>query len=68
MSAASEKDPASPCIGVCTLNPGTQLCEGCFRNLTEIAEWMSYSPQQKHLVLRKIEERCERLLDGTLSD
>ena len=47
------------------MNDRTALCEGCFRTIDEIAGWLEYSPKQKRTVLRKIDERCERLLDGT---
>ncbi|WP_425517668.1 DUF1289 domain-containing protein [Stenotrophomonas geniculata] len=33
---------ASPCIGVCTLDPDRQ-CTGCGRHIDEIARWSSIS-------------------------
>lgn len=29
----------SPCISVCRMDPASELCEGCFRTLDEIALW-----------------------------
>ncbi|MDB5873565.1 MAG: hypothetical protein JWQ07_3007 [Ramlibacter sp.] len=29
----------SPCISVCRMDPNSEVCEGCFRTLDEIAEW-----------------------------
>ena len=29
----------SPCISVCVIDPGTDLCAGCLRTLDEIAAW-----------------------------
>ena len=29
----------SPCVSVCAVNPDTGWCEGCLRNITEIAAW-----------------------------
>ncbi|HYE41063.1 MAG TPA: DUF1289 domain-containing protein [Ramlibacter sp.] len=29
----------SPCISVCRMDPDTDLCQGCFRTLDEIAAW-----------------------------
>ena len=66
--SASDQDPASPCIGVCMINPQTDLCEGCFRNLDEIASWWDYTPDEKRAVLIQLEKRCERILDGTFFD
>jgi predicted Fe-S protein YdhL (DUF1289 family) len=34
-----EAGVASPCIGVCRIDAGTGLCEGCLRTLDEIAAW-----------------------------
>ncbi len=66
MSLMSEHEPASPCIGVCTLNPHTSLCDGCLRTLNEIAAWGSYASQEKREVLAKLEERCAQLMDEAL--
>jgi predicted Fe-S protein YdhL (DUF1289 family) len=57
------QEPASPCIGICKLHPETNLCEGCFRTIDEIAAWGQYSPKEKQQVLNHIEHRCERLID-----
>ena len=65
MTGLSE-NTESPCINVCVLNPRTQLCEGCFRTLDEIAAWSSYSTSEKRAVLAELDERCERILDGAL--
>jgi predicted Fe-S protein YdhL (DUF1289 family) len=29
----------SPCIGVCTIAPATDLCRGCWRTIEEITNW-----------------------------
>jgi predicted Fe-S protein YdhL (DUF1289 family) len=61
-------DPASPCVGVCIINAQTQLCDGCFRTLDEIAAWWDYPPAQKHAVLATLEQRLARIMDGTFFD
>ena len=48
------KDVASPCINVCKMNPQTQLCEGCFRTLDEIAAWSALSDGERSAVLTKL--------------
>ena len=58
----SKQDPLSPCIGVCTLNPETQLCDGCLRTMDEIAAWTEYSSQEKRKVRAKLEKRRERFI------
>ena len=40
----------SPCVGICTVN-ANGLCEGCFRTLREISDWLAYSHEQReHLM------------------
>jgi len=47
----------SPCINVCRMNPQTQLCEGCFRTLDEIAAWSTLSDGEKSAVLAQLPSR-----------
>lgn len=47
----------SPCIGVCWLNDKTQLCDGCFRNVDELRDWMIMDKAEKLDVLARIEQR-----------
>lgn len=61
-------DPPSPCIGVCVMNPQTQLCEGCSRTLDEIAAWWDYTPNQKRRVIEQLEDRLARVIDGAFFD
>ena len=49
----------SPCIKICTIE--NNMCIGCFRTLSEIAGWSTYSDQQKHEVNEKIKERIDGL-------
>jgi predicted Fe-S protein YdhL (DUF1289 family) len=47
----------SPCINVCTMNPATGLCNGCYRTIEEIAAWASSTNAYKRSVLTAIEVR-----------
>jgi predicted Fe-S protein YdhL (DUF1289 family) len=47
----------SPCINVCKMNPQTQLCEGCFRTLDEIAAWSALNDVEKSAVLAQLPSR-----------
>jgi hypothetical protein len=48
--------PNSPCIGVCNL--GAQgWCQGCYRTLDEIAQWMRLDAATRIAVLRACDER-----------
>lgn len=49
--------PASPCISVCRFDDATGLCAGCLRTLDEIRDWIIMLPEDRHRVLRQLEER-----------
>ena len=58
---AAELEPdgyvPSPCICVCTMEPTTGLCIGCFRTLDEIAGWSAMTDAQKREVWQRLLER-----------
>ena len=43
--------PASPCIAVCRLDEATGFCEGCFRTIDEIRDWIIMSPEERQRLL-----------------
>jgi predicted Fe-S protein YdhL (DUF1289 family) len=47
----------SPCVSVCRMDPVSELCEGCFRTLDEIADWSRMDDDGKRGVWRAIGER-----------
>jgi uncharacterized protein len=53
-------DVPSPCISVCRMDPHTELCEGCFRNLDEIAAWARMEDSEKREVWKLIAQRAEK--------
>ena len=53
------QDPPSPCENVCTLNPQTDICMGCFRSVEEIRLWRHYSSAEKNAVLELLPPRRE---------
>jgi predicted Fe-S protein YdhL (DUF1289 family) len=46
----------SPCIGVCTLDPATQVCVGCGRSIAEIAAWPSLSEAERKAILARLKQ------------
>jgi uncharacterized protein len=48
---------ASPCIGVCTLDPQTRLCLGCLRSDTEIAAWRNADGDLRLRILERVRRR-----------
>ena len=54
-------DVPSPCISVCRVDSASELCEGCFRTLDEIAAWGSMDDEGKREVWREISQRIPRV-------
>ena len=50
----------TPCIKVCALDLGTQMCVGCFRTIDEITRWTQYSDSQRAAILAALSERRAR--------
>ena len=48
---------ASPCIGVCTVDPVEKECIGCLRTLDEIGAWRVMSYDEKAAVVADLERR-----------
>jgi len=53
----AETDVPSPCISVCTLDAGGQVCTGCFRTLDEIAGWIEFSAAEKRAIVASLPAR-----------
>jgi len=52
---------ASPCVGVCQLDPHSGLCLRCLRSLDEISAWSRISPDEQRQVLATVAERRRAL-------
>ena len=50
-------DYSSPCNRVCTLEPGTDLCMGCFRTLDEISGWTRFTNAERIAIRDALAER-----------
>jgi len=47
-----------PCVNVCNgWATADGVCTGCYRTVSEVANWAAYSDEQKRQVLKLIEER-----------
>ena len=51
----------SPCIKICTYDPGSGLCLGCGRTLAEIAGWASFSDAERRRIMDELPARLVRL-------
>lgn len=47
----------SPCIRECRVDQVTGYCVSCFRTLTEISYWESYTPREQQRVMALIQAR-----------
>jgi len=47
----------TPCIHVCSIDPETALCTGCGRTLPEIGGWMSFSDEERRLLMTLLPAR-----------
>ncbi len=44
----------SPCIGVCRLDPATQVCAGCGRTIGEIVAWPDLPESERRAILARL--------------
>ena len=51
----------SPCVGLCTINAKSELCDGCFRTMDEIREWIIMPREEKLEALEAIKQRKVKL-------
>src|SRR5690242_17030855 len=57
MTPTQLEGPPSPCIGVCRLQAGTNICIGCLRTIEEISGWLRYTAEEKRSVLARLPAR-----------
>ena len=57
---ADEGHVASPCTSVCSIDPVTGLCAGCFRTLGEIAGWIDMGTDARRAVVAELAGRRAR--------
>jgi uncharacterized protein len=53
----TDQEIQSPCIGVCSMDDLTGLCQGCYRTLAEIQDWWDMDNTGKQAVLAQASER-----------
>ena len=58
---AVNNDMESPCIKICTYDPGTGLCLGCGRTLEEIGAWFSMSDDERRAVMQELPARLRQM-------
>lgn len=56
-NAGFDPAPASPCLGICLMDPTTRMCRGCLRTIEEIAGWYAASVVEKQAILDRLAAR-----------
>ena len=51
----------SPCVKICTYEPGAGLCLGCGRTLAEIAGWASFTDAERRRIMDELPARLAGL-------
>ena len=51
----------SPCVKICTYQPGAGICLGCGRTLAEIAGWTSLSDAERQRIMEVLSTRLAQL-------
>ena len=50
----------TPCIKICRILEGGNLCHGCGRTLDEIARWTSMSTEERRTIMAGLAERLRQ--------
>lgn len=57
MSENTLAEVKSPCIGVCSVDEDSGVCQGCYRTLDEIKGWWNMGQDEQKNLLVALEER-----------
>jgi len=53
----------TPCLRICVIDETTGFCVGCGRTLEEIANWRSYSSNERQRVMAGLGDRLSKIAD-----
>lgn len=51
----------SPCVQICMIHPGADICVGCYRTADEIAAWSRLSSEERSRIMTELPTRAESL-------
>lgn len=52
---------STPCVMVCTIDPTSGLCLGCYRSADEIARWSRFSETERKTIMAQLDARVTRI-------
>lgn len=55
---------ATPCVGVCEIEPASALCKGCRRTLAEIAAWGTMPDAERQRIMNELGQRSGATRQG----
>ena len=55
-----------PCIGVCSIDPKSNLCLGCLRSPNEIAIWPQIDNKKALEIMKEIKNRSHKKSNSNL--
>jgi predicted Fe-S protein YdhL (DUF1289 family) len=47
----------TPCIKVCVVDGESGLCMGCYRRLSEVAQWARFTDEERETILAQLTDR-----------
>ena len=47
----------SPCINICKIDPKSNICLGCGRNIKEISDWINLDDEEREKLLSNLKKR-----------
>lgn len=54
----------TPCIGICRLDPVTDLCTGCHRTIAEIIGWGRMNAEERRAIMVALPVRARQPGNG----
>lgn len=49
----------TPCIGICSVSQGDDICRGCGRTLIEIRNWGRFDDADRDMIMAQLPYRLE---------
>ena len=52
---------ATPCVKVCVVDGESGLCMGCYRQLSEVAQWSRFTDEERAAIMAELASRRSRI-------
>ena len=60
-SGGPPKAIATPCVKVCVVDGESGLCMGCYRQLSEVAQWARFTDDERAAIMAELPARRSRI-------